>query len=286
MSAGSIYEYLDYRAFVRDWFRDKKEANPRFSHRAFVRKTGQKSPSFLSDVMEGRRNLTQSTTTAFCGALGLNTSEARFFSALVALDQAKRPEERQEAWDRLTHFRKFRQARQLEDEAISYLSHWYYPAIRELANRSDFLPDPGWIARTLDPPITPAQARKALDVLRHLGMLVKGAGGRLELREVGLRIPNEVATVAMRNYHRGMLDQAKEAIDRFEKDQRHFCSISAAVPASLLPRFKEELDALVERLVTLCEESGHRPDQVIQLNLNFFPMSKPAAKSRPKTGQR
>ena len=286
MTAATIYEYLDYRAFVRDWFTAKKEANPRFSHRAFVRKTGQKSPSFLADVMEGRRNLTQATTSAVSGALGLNTSESRFFEALVSLDQAKRPEQRQDAWERLTSFRKFRQARQLEDEAISYLSHWYFPAIRELANRSDLIPDPAWIARTLDPPITPAQAQRALDALRHMGMLVKGAKGRLELREVGLRIPNEVATVAMRNYHRGMLDQAKEAIDRFEKDRRHFCSVTAAIPTSLIPRFKEELDALLERLVAHCEESEREPDQVIQLNLNFFPMSKPAAQSRPKTGRR
>ena len=40
MDGAEIYRYLDYRKFLADWFREKKEANPLFSHRAFARKAG------------------------------------------------------------------------------------------------------------------------------------------------------------------------------------------------------------------------------------------------------
>jgi hypothetical protein len=39
------------------------------------------------------------------------------------------------------------------------------PAIRELAARDDFRDDAAWIAKMLIPPITPAEARRALSRL-------------------------------------------------------------------------------------------------------------------------
>ena len=54
----SVFASLDHRQYLADWFAWKKEANPRFSHRAFARMAGQKSPSLALSVIAGRRNLT------------------------------------------------------------------------------------------------------------------------------------------------------------------------------------------------------------------------------------
>ena len=90
--------YLDHRAFLRDWFDAKKSQNKRFSHRAFVRRTGQKSPSLLADVIAGRRNLTADGLEGFITALGLSGNEAEWFSDLVAMHQAESTEERAEGF--------------------------------------------------------------------------------------------------------------------------------------------------------------------------------------------
>ena len=52
-SSPVVFGYLDYRKYLRDWFDAKKLRNPRYSHRAFSRRTGQRSPSFLADVIKG-----------------------------------------------------------------------------------------------------------------------------------------------------------------------------------------------------------------------------------------
>ena len=106
-----LYKYLDYRSYLRDWFQYKKATNRRFSHRAFARRTGQKSPSTLSDVMEGRRNLTPTTTEAFCKALGFTSEEEGFFILLVHLDQAKDNVERNRVYERIAATRRFREIR-------------------------------------------------------------------------------------------------------------------------------------------------------------------------------
>ena len=121
-------DHLDYRAYLRAWFEAKKEHNPRFSHRLFARLAGQKSPSLLLHVMEGRRNLTARTTEAFVKALSLRAGEAQFFRLLVDLDQADSEEARNEAWDQISATRRFREARPIERGSVEYLSNWALPA--------------------------------------------------------------------------------------------------------------------------------------------------------------
>lgn len=271
MDVPDIYRYLDFRRYLDDWFRARKQSNPRFSHRAFARKAGQSSPSLLLHVIEGKRNLTPATTDAFVKAVGLKVEEADFFAALVSLAQAESPEERNRAWEQVSATRRFREARKVEGQGVEYLSCWYYPAIRELATCAGFRPDPEWIARTLRPPISTAQAQKALDVLISLGFL-KLQDGVLMPADASLVTPHEVAGMAVYNYHSGMIERAKDALTA-PAPERHYCAVTVAIPAALVPKLKRELDAFQERLLNLCDGSADTKDRVYQVNLQLLPLS-------------
>jgi len=268
-----VFQYLDYRQFLADWFTAKKEVNPRFSHRAFARRAGQRSPSLLHHVIEGKRNLTGSTTEAFCRAMGLTREECAFFGWLVELARAKTPEQRNQAWKRLSSARRFREARRLEGEGFQYLSHWFYPAIRELANRPDFRDDPDWIARTLQPRITPRQARNALEALLSMRLLVKRDDGRVVPAEASVVTPHEVAGLAVYNYHRAMLTRASDALANVRSEERHYGAVTVAVPANLVPQLKQEIAAFQERILDLCDSAPDPAQRVYQFNLQLFPLS-------------
>ncbi|MFK7928944.1 MAG: TIGR02147 family protein [Myxococcota bacterium] len=267
-----LFTYLDYRLFLDDWFAWKKQDNARYSHRAFARRAGQKSPSFLKGLIEGRRNITPATLTPITAALDLDSSEANFFAALVQLEQADTDGEQQDAWDIIAATKRFLEARRIEGEGFAYLTHWYYPAIRELARIPGFRTDPEWIRRRVHPGLTPVQVQSALESLKTLGLLVE-VDGRLESREATIVTPHEVAGLAVHNYHYGMLDRAKDAIRAFDPDERHFLGITATVPRSLLPTLKAELNAVTERLSDLCDSAKDEPEEVVQINLNFFPLT-------------
>ena len=273
MSSPDLYSYLDYRAFLRDWFDAKKKDNPRFSHRAFVRRTGQRSPSLLADVIKGRRNLTPHATSAFVHAMRLDAEAGAFFTALVSLDQAETPEDKNAAWDEIVRSRKLSQIRRIEGEVFRCLSHWYYPAIRELAGLESFSEDPRWIARQLSPPITPKQAAQALASLLEVGMLVR-EDGRLRPSEGLARTPHEVAWLAVHNYHDGMLSLARRAIHEIPAAHRHFTAVTTSVPRSRLPALKKELAAFQERLLAICDEGDEADDVVLQINLHLFPLTR------------
>lgn len=271
-SLPSPYDYLDYRRYLADWFQAKKVANPRFSHRLFARKAGQKNPSLLHHVMEGRRNLTEATTEAFVTALGLRAGEAQFFGLLIALDQAKHADARNEAWEQISATRRFREARRIDHSAFEYLSNWALPAVRELARRSDFRADPAWIGDQLRPRITPAEAAKALEVLQALGLLIEDEGDWVTA-EASVATPPEITRLAVLNYHRGMLERASEAIERFPGTERHLIAVTVGMPESLLPTLKAEANAFLERMMHLCDSATEDTDRIMQMNLQIFPLS-------------
>jgi uncharacterized protein (TIGR02147 family) len=269
----NLFEHLDYRAWLGAWFTWKKSVNPNYSYRLFAKKAGDQSPSLLHHVIEGKRNLTPATTQAFIEALGLRPDEAQFFRLLVELHQAKDPEGRNAAWEQISATRRFREARHIDGAAFEYLSNWTLPAIRELAQRPDFVADPEWIAETLRPRIKPAQARKALDQLLALGLLAADEAGTLRPTDASVTTPREVTGLAVHNYHQGMIARAAESITTFEPAERHLIAITVSVPVSMIPKLKAEANAFLERMMHLCDSAEEDADQVMQMNLQLFPLS-------------
>lgn len=273
MEKPDLFRTLDFRAYLRDWFDWRTHEDPKFSRRQFARLAGKRSPGLLTTVMEGDRRLTPPMVRAFASAMDLSAEESSFFAALVQLDQATTTQARNEAWNRISASRAFREALPIEGASVAYLSHWWYPVIRELAYRPDFRPDPAWISRRIRPPITEPQARNAVEALRTLGMLVEQKDGHLRPSEGLVTTPHEVEGLAVHNYHRGMLERAIESIDQYEPEDRHMVAATIPIPVSLLPQLKQEINALQQRVLDLSEQHIERAEQVVQVHLVLFPVS-------------
>jgi uncharacterized protein (TIGR02147 family) len=267
------FAYLDYRAFLRDLFEEKKALKAGFSHRAFSRRAGLKSTNYLHLVISGQRNLTGAAARQFAKGFGLQKDEADYFCELVSFNQASTAEERGRAYERLGRFSKFRSAHQLAAAQGEYHALWYLPAIRELAAREDFSDDPKWIGKALIPPISTAEAKKGAARLEELGLLVRDARGRL-------RQATEVVTTGsgplghqVVAYHRAMMERASESIDRVPREEREISSLTLCVSHDVLLRLKERIREFRKELLAIAELEG-KPERVVQLNFQLFPLSR------------
>jgi uncharacterized protein (TIGR02147 family) len=272
-SLPAIFDYLDYRRFLADWLRAKQATSPAFSHRVFARRAGYRNPSLLGLIIRGKRNLSEGRLPGFARTLGLDADGRAYLQMLVRLDRAKTDDERNRLVAELTARRRFQGARHLEDEGFRYISHWYYPAIRELAGRADFQLDAHWVAGRLRPRITPAKAAKALDDLMEMGMLEATPDGGARQTESNVVTAHEVQGLAVRNYHKGMLELARRALDQVASEERHFGAVTVLAPSSLVPELKREIGAFQERIMELCDGSREEGEVVLQLDLQLFPLS-------------
>lgn len=274
-SSVHVFEYLDYRQYLRDFYASQKANSAAFSHRAFSRRAGLRSSNYLSLVMKGARDLSSEMAPRFAKACGLVKSEADFFCDLVAYGQAKSTDEKQRWHERLARFRKFRDAHQLLGEQAAYHARWYMPALRELVTLPGFTEDPRWIASALEPPITEKQALEALDTLCRLGLLVRDDRGKLRQAQALVTTGAGPLGHQIFAYHRGMLDLAKRALDHLPREERDISSLTLCVAEAHLPVLKERLRAFRQELLQLAALEP-APERVVQLNFQMFPLSRRA----------
>jgi uncharacterized protein (TIGR02147 family) len=270
----TIFEYLDYRLYLRDVYLYEKARRPQFSYRYFSRQAGFSSPNFLKLVIDGQRNLGGDSVERFCKALKLPAEEARFFGDLVALKQASSNDEANRAFDRVSQSRRFQKTRKIDGAMFEYLSSWYCPAIRELAGRPDFKDEPAWIARRLVPRITTAEAKSALKLLFELGLLVRGEDGRVVRGEPSLTTGHEVHSIAVVNYHRQMLERAAGAIELVRREQRDISALTVCISASTVAELKERIHRFRDELLERCD-TDPKPGAVYQVNIQLFPLTQP-----------
>lgn len=89
-----VFDYLDFRQYLRDYYAARKAGNPSFSYENFARKAGLKSKGMLHDIMGGKRNLTRDSLYKVAEACGLAGEALVYFENLVAYGQSKSLKER------------------------------------------------------------------------------------------------------------------------------------------------------------------------------------------------
>ncbi len=267
-----IFDYVDYRAFLRDYYVEQKARTRQFSFRAFAKRAGIRSFNFLQLVMKGQRDLSAQMAMHFARGCGLKGPEAEYFCELVAFGQAKTSEERNRAYERLARFRQFRSLHQLEPAQSAYHNNWYMPAIRELVLIPGFVEDPKWIASMLRPAISPGQAREALATLQELGLLVRDRAGKLCQSSALVTTGPGPLGHHVANYHRVMIEQAARALDEVPRDQRDMSSLTLCVSAQAFENIRRRIAEFRQELLQLAELEGPA-DRIVQLGFQLFPLS-------------
>lgn len=268
----NVFEYVDYRRLLRDYYDAKKSEGRGFSHRVFARMAGLKSPSHLKRVMDGERSLTDTAATRYAKAMGLRAEEAAYFNALVTFSQAESRPAREAAYEAMRSFRGYRRAHKIDAQYADYHAHWYVPALRELVLRADFDADPAWIARNLVPSITRDEAARALATLRGLRMLVEDPNGRLVQAAPIVSTGEQTRSLHIARYHHAMLERAKESIDSTSADARDVTSLTFCVGPGGFDRVKQRIARFRQELIGMLAEETEG-EQVLQLGIQLFPLS-------------
>jgi uncharacterized protein (TIGR02147 family) len=273
-----VFRYHDYRAFLAAYYEHKKPQG--FSYRAFASAAGLGAPNYLQLVIQGRRNLTSEMARRFAETCGLGPEAADYFLTLVAFNQAADNEERNQHYQKLSGFRRYRRAQKLELGEAAYHSRGYLPAIRELALSASFRDDPEWIAERLWPPIKPSEARQALDTLLELGLLERGPDGRLCQATRVVSTGPQTQGMHITNYHAEMMQRATAAMTLVPARERDISSLTLCLGSEGIARVKERIQAFRRELLELAE-SDPGPSQVVQVNFQLFPLSRDTANDAP-----
>lgn len=268
----SIFEYDNYREFLKDFFAFKKQEGKSLSVRNFSRLCGFQSHSFVIGVLQGKKDLSTGAIEKFVKTLKLNKDEASHFKLLVFLNQAKNSEERARYSKEIIRSRSYRKAQPLKEAQLDYFTHWYYVVIREMVKLPQFKEDPQWIASHIEPGITPKQAEEAVEQLQKLGLLNRDKTGRLIQSDSVVATADEVVSASLAHYHKEFMRKAGESIDSIPRENRDISSVTFPVSSQTAKRIKEKIQKF---RMELAEEaaSDSNVDTIYQLNLQLFPVT-------------
>ena len=266
----NIFEYYDYRAYLRDRVSYERDRTPVFSNRYIVQKAGFKSPTALKHVIDGKRNLSLESANRFAGALKIEGIHRHYFLTLVLFNQALTTEEREKYLNELSELKRTEVPSRLEEARYEILSKWYHLVIREIVELPDFKNSPEWISHVLVPKISPVEVVESLSLLRSLG-LIEVDGGHMSAAEKTLVTDERVRSIKALEYHRQMIQNGMESMVRFTGDEREISGTTLRMNSNDVQNVKKLLKEFRKKMLNLAA-NGVESDQVYQLNFQFFPL--------------
>jgi len=268
-----IFEYEDYRLFLRDMYVHLKSSARHFSFRYFSKRAGFASPNFLKLVIEGKRNISDESIPRFIGALKLTRAEGEFFANLVHFNQARDSQDRAACAREILKSKVYQKIHPIQQAEFAYYANWYYIPVRELVALAEFREDPHWICHRVFPAIAADEAKAALHDLEALGLLVRTPEGRLLQAQKTVSTENEVVSSTVAAYHREMMLKAAESIDAVPRQRREISAACVPISKETAEKIKTMMQEFRQEVLAIAS-ADEAPETIYQLNLQLFPMSR------------
>jgi uncharacterized protein (TIGR02147 family) len=275
----SIFTYMNYREYLRDAFAEKKQGLAAYSYRLFSQKAGLKSPNFLKLVIDNARNLTKESVYKFSKALGHNRAEAEYFENLVFFNQSDSLDQKNIYLAHMLKHRVKNDPRRIEESEFKYYSAWYHPVIRELACAHDFKDDFKKLGASCVPAITAPEAQKSVELLLSLNFIAKKADNTYEKTALSLTTGPQVKGVAVANYHKAMMGLAADSIERIPALERDISSCTVHVSDDTRKAIIARVQQVRKEILQMAEADS-APQNVVQVNFQVFPLSRPMEQER------
>jgi uncharacterized protein (TIGR02147 family) len=275
----TIFKYSDYRKYIHDFVAYMKTVLPYFSYRTLSSRATINSSGFYPLIVQGKRDLTESTIAKTCIALDLKGKESLYFEQLVLFNQATSLKQKNKYFENLIDIQNLQKSHKIEENQHDYYSEWFHAAIRELVVCRDFKDDFRTLGRMLKPEITEKQARESVELLIRLGFLKHENGKYIQSAPVITSSP-DIKSHQILNYQVSMLKLALEAFDRFgPNDLTSNSSTTFRISKDTYELFKVKNREHRKELLNIASQDQDA-DLVYQLNMNMFPLSNPKSKRK------
>ncbi len=266
----SVYEYLDYREYLKDYYNFNKKENYYFSYRYFGNKIGVDA-SFLVKVIQKNMHISNKTIPELTKFLKFNVQESEYFELLVFYSKAKVHSDIKLYFEKLMSFRSpFVQT--LISDQYEFFNDWYNIALYELLTFQSFKGDYKELAQKLIPPRSPGEVKKAINLLLKLKLIQEQSDGSLKVVNKLISTGEDWESIAVRNFQKKMIKLSSEAIDRFSKGYRDVSTLTLSLSKKQLETMKERIYSMRKELLELAEIESDA-QEVYQVNFQIFPLT-------------
>lgn len=273
----NIFEFTDYRQFLKAYYDAKKADNPHFSFQVFSNNAGFPNKGFIHNVIHGIKNLAKSSVIRLSGAMDLTRTEADYFECLVHFNQSDNYRDRNYYFEKLKGIRPINPqgnaAKQIRSDQYEFYSKWYHSAIRSIIDMYGFRDDFKWLAKMVFPRISPWQARKSVQLLLKLGLIIRQKNETYAIADKSITTGQDIVALAIQNFHIDCMKLAEKAITDLPREERNITGLTLGVSKEAYRRICDATQEFQKKVMAIADEDK-KADTVYQFNFHLFPISK------------
>jgi uncharacterized protein (TIGR02147 family) len=266
----SVFQFLDYRAFLLAHFEERKAQNSWYSFKLMGDSVGL-DQSQVYRILQGQLHLSKAALPRFLTFLDFQGPAATYFTLLVAFGRARKEAEARQYFTELLNLRGSH-ASTLEDAQLQLYSEWHHSVVRALLGVLSITDNYQLLGQCLSPPISASQAKKSVELLRKLKLVERDREGVWKLTDKNITTGSTYQSLIVRQYQAHSLRLAEESIDRHPKELRDINVINMAVDAQAfqdcLAILKNARSQIRDRI-----EKVHSPDRILRLACAFYPVA-------------
>lgn len=274
-----IYDYSDYRIYLKDVYRINKQALSVAGFSRFDSNGGSFSDEeYIRDIFNGRiPSLSISHCIQISYALGHSETEAEYFRCLVALSQAHHENEvrylnnmRKAIADRNNG-----QAEMVDKSKKEFYSEWYHSAVRALVDIFSPAPnDYGPLGRSLSLPVTDTQIKRSVELLERLGFIKMDVNGNFQIATgKNIKTGTGFSQQEKKRINMQFLNLAEQLLQQGEPEEQKVSSHILGISRKTYEKIRSATDAFKTEINRFVEEE-EKPDRVYLYQLVFIPLTK------------
>ena len=267
-----LFEYQNYRDYLRAYYNEQKAEKKSFSYRSFSKKAGIQAPSFLYYVIEGKRNLTKNSLVKISTAIGHSREESDYFENLVFFNQADTIHDKTFYYSRIVEVRRPFDIQVIPLDRYEYYSTWYHSIVRELVTFFDFRDNYAQLGALLIPQINAKQARESIALLEKLGFIERDQQGLFHQTNNIISVhPQPSDSFIIEKFQMEMLNVALHSYERIPIYDRMSSSTTFSISEETFKLFKLKAREFRKELAEIARLDSSQ-ECVYQLTMNLFPV--------------
>lgn len=270
----NIFEYQNYRLYLKDYYDEQKNAKKYFSYRYFSKKAGINASAFLYYIIEGKRNLTKTSIDKISSAIGLSREQGEYFENLVFFNQSKTIVDKTMYYSRIVECRRPIDIKMLDKDQYEFYATWYHSIIREIATMVDFKDDYALLGSFLIPQVSAGAVQSSIALLERLGLLERDESGLYHRTDavVGVKAQGQDAFI-IEKFQIEMLDLSKKSFDAIPRADRLSASTTFSISTATFELFKMKTREFRKELLEIAK-MDNEPHRVYQFTFNLFPTTR------------
>ncbi len=268
-----IFKFLDYRKYLQAWRLEEKRLTPGLTHEYLCFSLGQRNRSFFSDLEKGRKLIGSEILERLIKMLSLRGEEAKYFRALVGYGQSSSYTEEEFWFEQLILLNRAPKTF-LDKESYAFFKEWYHSVIRAYLDTDYITNEYDKIARALFNRVTVQEVEASIYLMDTLGLIERNENGYWKPNEKSLTLGDQVKDECIKAYNVANLDVLRDILIKGEKGTHNSSILTLSTSREGMRKIEKRVNALRSEIVSIVNEEQNDSDNVYQLSIHAFPLSK------------